>query len=289
MSKKIITKKQATIITLIYTFRFINSKQIQQFLGHKDHRRINSWLKDLVEKQYLERDFTPVYGTLTKPAVYFLTAKGRKHLKSSYRYHFPKYLKRISRDKEASKSFRIKCQIIGDWYLMLFPQEKGKRIPILENLVKELTTDIEEEKKKIPINTLEFFTPSYYPNFVLLEKIKSDAYVRKKTTKGITHGLLFVLDAYIPKVMLLYFLKKIFSVLDEEYWETDDIVSLHLYILCPNNMVIIYLRRLLKSFLERYYGGKEILFHFATRNQLYNRKKYNTGETGWLRVSSKKY
>ena len=73
MSKKIITNKQKIIQILIYTFRFLNSKQIQVFLNHKDHRRINSWLKDLSDKQYLERDFKPVYGTLTKPAVYFLS------------------------------------------------------------------------------------------------------------------------------------------------------------------------------------------------------------------------
>lgn len=287
MSKKIVTNKQNTILTLLLTFRFLNSKQIQQFLNHKDHRRINGWLKDLLEKGYIDREFKAIYGILTKPAVYSLTAKGRKHLKSNYKYHFPKYLKRISRDMNASKGFRIKCQIIGDWYLMLFPPKGTKSIPVVDNLVNELTLEIDEEKKIIPMNGLEFFTPAYYPAFILLEKIKPDAYIRKRTTKGITHGLLFVLDAYVPRVMLQYFLKKIFTSLDEEYWETDDIDELHIYVLCPNNMVIIYLRRLLKSFLERYYGGKELVFHFATRNQLYKRKKAGSGNTGWIKTSSR--
>lgn len=86
--------------------------------------------------------------------------------------------------------------------------------------------------------------------------------------------------------MLQCFIKKIFTSLDEEYWESDDIDALHIYVLCPNNMVIIYLRRLLKSFLERYYGGKELMFHFATRNQMYKRKQVGTGNIGWIRVSS---
>ncbi len=286
MSKKIITNKQNTILILLLTFRFLNSKQIQQFLNHKDHRRINSWLKDMVDKGYIERDFKPIYGILTKPAVYFLTAKGRKQIKDAYTYYLPKYLKKISRDKDASKGFRIKCQIIGDWYLMLFPPEKNKPIPIVDNLIKELTTDLEEEKNKIPMNTLEFFTASYYPKFILLEKIKPDAYLRRKTTKGVTHGLLFVLDAYVPRVMLQYFIKKIFTSLDEEYWETDDIDQLHMYVLCPNNMVIIYLRRLLKSFIERYYGGKELMFHFATRNQMYKKLKDKEVKIKWIRMSS---
>lgn len=59
-----------------------------------------------------------------------------------------------------------------------------------------------------------------------------------------------------------------------------------MYVLCPNNMVIIYLRILLKSFLERYYGGKELVFHFATRNQLAKRVKTKSGKTGWIEVSS---
>src|SRR5579864_1383619 len=117
MAKKIITKKQHIILLLIYIFRFVNRKQIQEFLDHRDHRRINAWLKDLTTKQYIERDFKVVYGILTKPAVYNLTTKGRKYIKESFRYHMPVYLKRIARDKDASKAFRIKCQIIADWYL----------------------------------------------------------------------------------------------------------------------------------------------------------------------------
>ncbi len=284
MSKKIITNKQNTILTLLLTFRFLNSKQIQQFLNHKDHRGINRWLKTLVENEYVERDFKPVYGNLTKPAVYFLTTKGRKQIKDIYTYYLPKYLRKISRDNKASKGFRIKCQMVGDWYLMLFPPAENKKIAILDNLIKGLTTG--EMDEKAPLNTLQFFTSVNFPSFILLDKIKPDAYVRKKTTKGVTHELLFVLDAYVPRVMLQYFLKKIFTTLDEEYWETEDIATTQLYVLCPNNMVIIYLKRLLKSFLERYYGDKPLVFYFATRNQLYKQLQNPAEKIKWRSISS---
>src|ERR1700722_1103014 len=170
MAKKIVTKKQHTILLLLYLFRFVNSKQIQEFLGHADHRRSNSWLKDLVEKGYIERDYTVVYGTLTKPAVYFLSAKGRKYIKDSYHYFFPTYMKRIARDAKASKAFRIKCQIIADWYLFELNNLRQKQasrtsIPMIDDLVKVLTTDTDEEK--IPFNTAQFFTPALFPSFVL--------------------------------------------------------------------------------------------------------------------------
>ena len=46
-----IAAKQQEIPKLIYKFRFLNRIQIQTLLNHKDKRRINSWLKDLSEKE----------------------------------------------------------------------------------------------------------------------------------------------------------------------------------------------------------------------------------------------
>ena len=295
MAKKILTKKQKLILLLLYCFRFLNSKQIQQFLGHKDHRRINTWLKDLAERDYIVRDFKPVFGALTKPAVCYLTSLGRASIRNGYFYHFPKYLKRIARDSKASKAFRVRCQIIADWYLALFHHQKnmdkrnsGTGIDILDYLVTELTTDRRDKEEKIPINTLQFFTPAIFPPFILLEKIKPDVYLRNKVTKGIIHGLFFVIDAYIPRFLLRYTLKNIFDTLDEEYWDDESIVCLNVYLMCPNNKVIIYLRRSLPTFMEGYYG-KELIFHFATRNQLYDWKNGKTENIKWTDFSSTDY
>ncbi|MCL4386327.1 MAG: replication-relaxation family protein [Cyanobacteria bacterium] len=303
MSKKKVTNKEKEIQLLIYTFRFINSKQIQQFLNHKDHRRINGWLKDLVDKGYVERDYKPIYGILTKPAVFNLTALGRKYIKHSFKYFTPKYLKRIARDSKASKAFKIKCQIVADWYLALFHSanninkdvqvinktNSNTKIDILNNLTDLLSTGKDMEIKKIPLNKLQFFTPSHYPSFLLLDKIKPDAYLRKKTKKGIVHGFLFVLDAYIPRLMLQYSVKRIFDTLYEEHWEEDSIKSLNFFFLCPNNKIIIYFKRLLPSFLEKYYDSKILTFNFATRNQLYNWKNGKAEKIKWFSLVSTNY
>ncbi len=280
MSKKIITNREQRILTLILSFRFLNSKQIQQFLSHKDHRRINSWLKDLVERQYLERDFKIVFGTLTKPAVYSLSPKGRKYVRETYPLVSKKYLRRLREDKKRSKGFRIRCQIVADFYLILFVSQ-------ITEFPQTLETWLTEGIKYKPDQFL-FFTPAFYENleFSILPKLKSNAYCYIKRKDGITHTMIYVLDAYIPRLMLRYILKNIFTTLDEEYWEDEIISSLHFYFVCPNNMVIVYLRRLLSLFLERYYGEKPIIFHFATRNQLYRRQKEKSGEIGWIDVSS---
>jgi|SRR3989344_2351751 len=291
MAKKILTKKQRLILILLYTFRFLNSKQIQEFLRHKDHRRINSWLKDLVTKGYIERDFKPIFGTLTKPAIYYLIALGRKDVKEGHNYYFPKYLRKISRDNKSSKAFRIRCQIIADWYLTIVPSNdthvgrSSVGIDIVDYLELILTNGSQNYKDTIPLNKLQFFTSVYYPSFALLENMKQDAYLRKKTTRGTDHGLLYVLDAYIPRFLLRYTFKRIFDTLDDESWEEGS-NSLQFYFLCPNNQIIIYMRRLLPSFLQNYYGSKIVKFNFATRNQLYNKKSGKIQKIPWITMSS---
>lgn len=282
MSKKIITKKQQTILTLILTFRFINSKQIQKFLQHKGHRRSNEWLKDLVKKGYIDMDFKPVFGTLTKPAIYNLTTLGRSHIRNTYTHVSRKYLSRLRDDSERSKAYRIKCQIIADFYIIVF----SGQIPEFVKIIEEILTN----RVKLYYNKFQFFTQAFYDqlDFVLLPLLKPDAYVYMRRKDGITHTSIYVLDAYIPRMMLRYSILNIFTVLNDEYWEDESIDTLQFYFVCPNNVIIVYLKRLLPSFLEKYYGGKEIIFHFATRNQLYNRQKYKT-KTGWITISSKDY
>jgi hypothetical protein len=281
MSKKILTNKEIEILQLILTFRFINSKQIQRFLGHKDHRRVNAWLKDLTQKEYIVRAFKPIFGTLTKPAVYNLAAKGRAYIKNNYCYSIP-YLKRLGSDKDRSKAFHIKCQLTADCFLILFEDQVGD----FSKMIKEWLT---VNSLKLLSNRSYFFTPAFYAfltedDCILLPQLKPDAYCYKKTSSGITHAFYFCLDSYVPRLILNYLLKHIFEVLSEEYWEKDDVKSLKFYLICPNNQVIIYFRRLLPSFLERYYA-RTTIFYFATRNQLYQ-KRDKGKEIKWITISS---
>jgi len=122
-----ITKKQEEIITLIYRFRFINRKQLQRFLKHKDARRINTWLKDLVEKKYLGRIYSHKLLENTKPAIYYLSnngiiwiryEKGEEYGATNEQLDIT-YLKKFYQDKHASKTFVNHCVTIFDFYLQL--------------------------------------------------------------------------------------------------------------------------------------------------------------------------
>jgi hypothetical protein len=275
-----ITKKQQTILTILFTFRFINSKQIQQFLNHKDHRRINSWLKDLVDKEYIERDFQPIFGTLTKPAVYFLSIKGRDFIRKSY-FVDDIYLARLREDKKRSKAFRIRCQIVVDCFLLLFPDQVNEYANVIARW-------LDQSFKLVKSKQFQFVTPAFYEDVdcKLTSLLKPDAYGYLKNADGTTHIFFSILDAYIPKMMIRNKIKHIFTTLNEETWEDDEIRSLQFYVVCPNNVIIIYLKRLLPTMIENYSGNIDISFHLATRNQVYKRRDNKTAATGWISISS---
>ncbi len=281
MKQKInITKKQQIILTILFTFRFINSKQIQQLLNHKDHRRINSWLKDLVEKEYVERDFQPIFGILTKPAVYFLSIKGRDFIRKFY-FVDDIYLARLREDKKRSKAFRIRSQIMVDCFLLLFSDQVNEYVNVI-------TRWLDQGFKLVKSNQFQFVTPAFYEDldFRLTSLLKPDAYGYLKNADGTTHIFFSILDAFIPKMMLRNKIKHIFTTLNEESWEDDNIRSLQFYIVCPNNVLIIYLKRLLPTLLESFSSNAEVGFNLATRNMMYKRRQNPSAKTGWITITS---
>jgi hypothetical protein len=226
MTKKHITQKQDILLQLIYTFRFLHSKQLQQLLSHKDHRRINSWLKDLTEKQLLERDFRPRYGLLTKPALYNLSPQGRSYLRRSYPLVSTRYVTRLRDDAKRSKAYRIRCQLVADFYLALFARTQ-----------QSVTNGVTERLRlaSLPRDTqFHFLTPAYFDTTpcVLLTPLNPDAYWYRELEKETIQSMLFVIDSYVPRLMLSTFLKRLFDTLSEESWE-EQMDSLHVYILCP--------------------------------------------------------
>src|SRR5450830_1672307 len=107
-----ITNKQQEILTLIYQFRFLNRVQIQTLLNHKDYKTINQWLKDLTDKEYINRIYSNKPGENMKPAIYYLSLNGIRCLKA---LEFSSVqLKKLNREKERSESFISKHILIAD-------------------------------------------------------------------------------------------------------------------------------------------------------------------------------
>lgn len=118
-----ITKKQEEIVFSIFEYRFINRDQLQKVLGHKDSKRINVWLKDLVEKNYLGRIYSKKLFENTKPAIYYLALNGLRWIKEE---KIPKKLKRnnpilrnLYFEKKKSDTFINHCLYISGLYANL--------------------------------------------------------------------------------------------------------------------------------------------------------------------------
>lgn len=112
---KDLTKKQLEILILLYRFRFLNRIHIQQHLNHKNDTRISSWLKNLTDKQIINRIYSQTLGEINKPSIYYLATQSRQILKEVDTCN-PDLLKRVYREKTRSPGFRAHCLFIANLY-----------------------------------------------------------------------------------------------------------------------------------------------------------------------------
>jgi hypothetical protein len=116
-----LTPKQQQILIHIYKYRFLNRIQIQTLMNHKDYRRINEWLSDLTEKQYIERIYSTDFTERTKPAIYYLALNGIRLLKVSDYLPVAELRKRY-REPKLSEGFRKRSMLIADCCIELQAQ-----------------------------------------------------------------------------------------------------------------------------------------------------------------------
>jgi hypothetical protein len=109
-----ISEKQKEILRLIHKFRFLNRIQIQTLMKHKDYKRINVWLKDLVEKDYLYRIYERKIPFSLQPGVYFLASTGVRFVRWNIDYDTAH---KFYREKERSDEFRNKCSLLANLYI----------------------------------------------------------------------------------------------------------------------------------------------------------------------------
>ncbi|MDO8618892.1 MAG: replication-relaxation family protein [Candidatus Daviesbacteria bacterium] len=206
------SKKQKEIKQLIYTFRFLNSKQIQKLLNHKDSKTINTWLKDLTENKYLERDYTKTFGSSHIPAIYYIGLNGIRFLK---KYHNldKDYAKRLYGEKDKSDSFKNHHIFLADIYLSL------------------------------PAS-YTYMSKSQLWEYEELRELKIDAYI--KTTK---RYFLTLFDKYVPDYVLEYRVKQYIKFYNSNKWNEIFVSKKFptvLFIL-PNTQKLSIIRKAIKK------------------------------------------
>ncbi len=142
-----LTKKQQEILRLLYKFRFLNRIQIQAFLGHKDPKTINMWLRDLRSKGYVEWIYSTHFAEKTKPAIYYLNLNGVRYLRTLTitnkdgddgetvvsPYYPPEELRKRYKEPTRSQTFIDRCVLIADCALALEREDaaneaRGKKL-----------------------------------------------------------------------------------------------------------------------------------------------------------------
>ena len=244
-----ITKKQQEIILLIPRFRFLNRIQIQTFLNHKNKKNINTWLPDLVNKQYLERIYSTNFGDNTKPAVYYLRINGLRWLKTNSTYN-PQQIRKWYQDKNRSEGFRDKCLLITDIYQDFQKQSIG-------NTGYEAIT---ESDYSSPDSQFHFFSEPetiIHPNLVI------------KKTKGKQLRTWYLLE-YFEETLPKYRVRKRLENYLEFYWsnewenQTNDPFPIILLVF-STKADMIYAKRYTKKLLEEQ-DPETLQIRFTTRD-----------------------
>ncbi len=221
-----ITPKQLEILKLIYRFRFLNRHQIQTLLKHKDPKRINSWLKDLTEKNILGRIYSTRLKENTRPAIYYLATKSRRILLKQENTN-EKILRRAYRDKNASQKLINHSLFLADVYLLLQEQSLKNK------------------------HELHFYTKTDLTEHYYLPYNRPDAYISLKDKELTKRYFLEIIDEGTPRFMLRKKLSQYIEYFDEGTWQNR---TLHknpsLLWICPNQNIYNFLNRHITQVLE---------------------------------------
>lgn len=266
-----ITEKQKEIMDLIYRFRFVNRKQIQRLLNHKDPKRINAWLKDLVEKKYLGRIYSHKLLENTKPAIYYLHNNGivwaKRLLEEEFETLDFKYFKKFYQDKHASLTFINHCITLCEFYVPFKEYErginKGKKKPKLEYSFETKTEMwIKKQLELYPdedFNEIKQYIPDLY-----IEKVNNP----EDSTIQVSTFFLELFDPRVPRYAIKYRIRQYIKFREEgEDWKlysgTDNKFPTILLIF-PHQQKLNGLTKFIDDELLRSYESANIVFHLTT-------------------------
>ncbi len=233
MNRPKITPKQTEILNLLATHRFLSRAQIQQFLGHKDHHRINVWLKDLRQKQYIQWIYSTDFYEKSKPAMYFLDSNGLRYLKQNGSYSGAEIRQRYG-DKNRSKTFIDHCLCVAECCLVLKHDSNA-------DTQYSFVTKTEYEKED--------------SGYAFLEDSKPDLLytrqMRSAKNPGYTNYLLEIFDSTLPRYRINKRLKNYVKFVSEGSWEAemDELLPPTILLVCPTLDDMIRIKRRLKLLL----------------------------------------
>lgn len=266
-----ITKRQEQIVDLIFKFRFINRHQIQKLLNHKDPKRINAWLKDLVEKGYLGRIYSHKLLENTKPAIYYLNNNGILFIKNTKGGEFgnheeleQKYIKKFYQDKNASEIFINHSIFICQLYIQLKELEKTKKDLEYCMLTKtEMWIEKQIENEEEDFATIKEHIPDLH-----IEKITNPE------NENISSSVFFftLFDVHVPRYAIRYKVDQYIKLHDEGNWKNahaglDDNFPVIFFIFSDQRKVNSIRKYIQKQFDETFLNVEGMVFMLTTQEE----------------------
>lgn len=245
-----ISNKQKEIIEIIYKFRFIDRVQIQTILNHKDHKRINVWLKDLVAKGYLFRIYERKIPFNIKPAIYYLAKVGVRHVGNPNLY----------KEKYRSEKFRNRSLLIAKLYIDLV--KKTKSLDALNFFrTKQDMWEHEEIIRPYPDVT---FSLNKEPLDILKYLNKKKKIKPKQKEKKDKLFFLEIIEEGVPRYYLRYRIQKYIEHYDFDKSTPRPVILFSL----PNELTKKYIFRFIKKTLDETLFEPDIRFSLTLTSQL---------------------
>lgn len=255
-----ITSNQQDILKLLYTYRYLDRKQIQLAMNHKDKRRVISWLKDLREKQYIEWIYSTDFIEKTKPAIYYLGINGIRYLKTvksedGSNYYPTSELRKRYKEAGRSRTFIDRSLLVADCCLLLQAANSNNA-----NTSKLRFDYITEADYIDPDHDYHFLAEHdvLRPNLCIVK--------RNKQGKVTANYLLEIFDSSLPRYRLRYRLKQYVAYLDDAQWEGTE-PEPTILLVCPSVMELIYAKRRAKRLIEYTYED-DLNIRFTTIDKI---------------------
>jgi len=243
-----ITNKQQKIIKLLYNFRFLNRIQIQFFLNHKDHKRINEWLRDLTKKEYINRIYSTNFGENNKPAIYYVGPSGIRYLKTLNDCPLIQ-IRKLYHDKNASGRFIERSILLGDIYLHL--------------------RDKSDQETKFKTTLYSEILHENSPYNFMVDEISPDIIFIKDIKKEKKHFLLEIFEPALPKYSIRKRIRKYLEFYFSAEWEENigpDFPTL--LFVCPTLSTLIFSKRFTKKLFSEYDDEFNIKVQFTTEREV---------------------
>lgn len=246
-----IKNKQKEIVQLIPRFRYLSRIHIQSFLHHKDRQRINKWLQNLTEKQYLHRAYSnKIIGENRIPAIYSLDNNGIRYLKEQGMIHSA-FLNKVYYDKNRSGTFIQHCLFLATICVQLAEKQSS-------SLVYKYATQHEWQND------------SHTYHFLKETGITADLCITKKQKgRKKMYYLLEIFDERLPRYRIRKRIREYVAFFYNNVWEnaTSEAFPTLLFISFSIERMI-YIKRYAKQIFQENDSPEGLIIHVANAKNL---------------------